>query len=718
MLGRIAGSVPVRWWWWWWSTTTIILTLNNSSRSSSLLVVDATTSFPFPGVQSHFGETTFAGGASYDPVHDALYVTGQVGPNGCYFGILELPTMQWISKQILQEPAIGMTVAVAQETIGEQVSRQRALVLAGTEEGGLFTHEREQGSLKAEQYGVLVPLIVSPNQQRTTQKTGLLMHEDKVQYPRAIVMDPDHENYAYIASMHSEDPNESLEYKQTGASNMIKPNLTPGGLLKYGSAFTLTVERVRYDPVLDVYMASWRKPFGVYSTLVGSARRPSVHVSTMIWHKGALVVVGSTKGSGDAFGEATTENETGFVTKLDPMTGKLWHLGGVEANANSRIQILEDQDTFIESVCSHGHDDDFLYVVGKTSTTANFDWTNTTRMVPFLAKLDAVTLEIEWQHTFAATNDAYGLACGVAPKSGVVYMAGVIEKDGTFLLGEGATTKSLGNDDLFVVQIKTDTGKTQWLKQLGTSGDDRLAHGKSGIFVQPEDYTSSSGGIILFGDTTGSLMANVKQSAEIFLLRVDAHGNVPDTTETSNREYKGGDLRITFPITENGDEDIDIDYPSQEGETNNNNNNNTDEIIKTNKENHRGLKLVMLTILAFVLCLVCRKRRQHQGEKSTERAVVFRYLQAFDVEEIDVTHSATGGWHGVYVGKLAKGKTRNVVPAASHSSIVKDNLFYEYDIGGSTQSSTYSKEEKYDEYDEEDQEEEDDDEEEYENTII
>ena len=98
--------------------------------------------------------------------------------------------------------------------------------------------------------------------------------------------------------------------------------------------------------------------------------------------------------------------------------------------------------------------------------------------------------------------------------------------------------------------------------------------------------------------------------------------------------------------------------------------------------------------------------------------MVFRYLQAFDVEEIDVTHSATGGWHGVYVGKLAKGKTRKVVPAASHSSIVKDNLFYEYDIGGSTQSSTYSKEEKYDEYDEEDQEEEEDDEEEYENTII
>jgi hypothetical protein len=96
--------------------------------------------------------------------------------------------------------------------------------------------------------------------------------------------------------------------------------------------------------------------------------------------------------------------------------------------------------------------------------------------------------------------------------------------------------------------------------------------------------------------------------------------------------------------------------------------------------------------------------------------LVFSYLQAFDVEDIDVRQSATGGWHGTYVGKLAQGRVygsnieridvhsddeddeffadignsgKTLLSGFSHSSIVKDSLFVDYDMTPPSMGSGY-----------------------------
>jgi hypothetical protein len=106
---------------------------------------------------------------------------------------------------------------------------------------------------------------------------------------------------------------------------------------------------------------------------------------------------------------------------------------------------------------------------------------NATTATPFLATLDAITLDVIWQQTFHATASAYGLACGVADDE-LVYMAGIVKDGGIFDFDDHSTT-SLGQDDVFVVQVSSAEGNTIWFQQLGTLGNDRLAHGSTGLVL-------------------------------------------------------------------------------------------------------------------------------------------------------------------------------------------------------------------------------------------
>jgi hypothetical protein len=109
--------------------------------------------------------------------------------------------------------------------------------------------------------------------------------------------------------------------------------------------------------------------------------------------------------------------------------------------------------------------------------------------------------------------------------------------------------------------------------------------------------------------------------------------------------------------------------------------------------------MILVVFVSLLLCCACFcvSRANRQKEIATERAHVFSYLQAFDVEDVDLRHSATGGWHGTYVNRLAHGLNRGDIDDAksasastvtsfsfesaplTHSSIVKDSLFMDID---------------------------------------
>jgi hypothetical protein len=139
------------------------------------------------------------------------------------------------------------------------------------------------------------------------------------------------------------------------------------------------------------------------------------------------------------------------------------------------------------------------------------------------------------------------------------------------------------------------------------------------------------------------------------------------------------------------DDDYDIVDPNNNGGDNYMNPNNIEKQDSSSKKTF--IVIATLCILFSLLVFVFVKRANHKQEIATERAHVFSYLQAFDVEDVDLRHSATGGWHGTYVNRLAHGINKgddgsiDGVPQTfsfetaplTHSSIVTDSLFMDVD---------------------------------------
>lgn len=631
---------------------------------------------------------------AYDSENLVLYVTGQVGPSSCYVGVLkqvaadgnQASSFQFLSKQVFDESVICQTLTLRYDQTGT------ALLLGTMEEGGLLTETRQAGSKKATQYGGMIELQFSPDGSTSQYRTdhSILLHQDVVQVPRSVSVDPQHTNRVFVATMTSESSDVSPSFSEQSVNAL--PNMTPGGgTIKYGRSFTMTIESIRLATESADADLQWRKPFGVS----GDETRTGVLVNQILYHGDGLYVVGSTRGSGQAFGQATVRSDggggdngssssstshymAGFITKLNPRSGDVItvHRHAIQDNRT-------DTDTYIEAICgTTNNDDNVVYIVGSYTVSG--------RAVPFVAKLDASTLETVWQVKLPATTSSYALACGADSGLNAVYVAGVV-KDGGELLGR--TTTSL-KDDVFVAQFSATDGAITWIKQFGTSGNDRLARGGTGLLV-----LGKKAGVLLLGDTTGNLYSKSSQSGEVFVVQVNAQGRVPQAIDATGSGSSQDQLAISRPVKvgseDGGEGDTDAGDTTQEDTS-------SDDAISTST----GVSFYQIAafVIAFVVILtgfvaVGYKVSKGKQEQITKRALVFSYLQGFDVEDVDVRHSATGGWHGTYVGKLAHGvNTRSGVkedgedcdggPASgdasllssySHSSVVKDSLFVDYD---------------------------------------
>jgi len=129
-------------------------------------------------------------------------------------------------------------------------------------------------------------------------------------------------------------------------------------------------------------------------------------------------------------------------------------------------------------------DDDYLYdgdedAEDDLNDDDGYGTRAPTVATPFIAKLRASTLETIWQKDFQSTTNARALGCGVDAELKAVYVAGNVENGGE-LAGK---THSLEGDDFFLLRLDTSDGDVTWAKQLGTSKDDRLAYGGSGLVV-------------------------------------------------------------------------------------------------------------------------------------------------------------------------------------------------------------------------------------------
>ena len=619
---------------------------------------------------------TYAGGMFYSPFTNSLYLTGatyggfsdagvqeMAADSSCFFGIVSLPKLEWIERDVYGSSAVPEACsAVSVTSAGAAVT---AVVVGSTEDGGLLT---SLGSSGAEQYGMILDLANTNG--RFDLRGGALMDEERVQFPVAVEAI---NSTAWVVSMTARETTINPDLTKTSTSE--RPNLTTGGILKYGAKYRIAIDK--YDiqrsesantgGVLDTSMQlKWRKPFE-------TADQESIYVSDLITVRdgSVLVIVGSTKASKKA------TDMDGIMAKIDSDEGTF--VSGVSSGdrAVAYFSSVTDRDDWLLGACPDPDDPNAFYVVGATQgeMQQSADRTrNDVTVHAVVAKIHVDKLTAIWTKQFSVTHasgsDEQGAAasafgCDVISGAEAMYVAGTVENGA--VMDQGGQ-KSAGRDDIFVAKLLTKDGNLVWMKQVGSNGDDRIAHG-GGVKVD------ANGNAVVYGDTNGSLFRD--RSADggtghysdlfmmIFSQSDGSHRDpiqsgpttqLPSDTSTPDEWYPNGVPRVQSSV-----------------------------------------KLISFAIFAlsmFVVAAFFFFCGRHQARKRAERrkASVYLYLQGFDVQDIDLRRSPAGGWHGTYLHRLAYGINDNADGGGfqdvddsststyestllTHSSLVRDSLF-------------------------------------------
>jgi hypothetical protein len=601
---------------------------------------------------------SYSGGVVYDAFSNSLYVTGatygtfsssgvSASSSNCFLGVVSLPGLQWKERSVFGTDS--SPEACSAISLANYKGKSEVMMVGTTEAGGLLSGlSANTGGV--DQFGVI--LDVSNQGGSYELLGGAVLDNSAVQFPIQVVAIDDK---VFVAAMASNDQSIRSDFEK---SKPEYPNFTTGGIQKYGSEYRIVVERHTINRgrdggsgVLETTMSlDWRKPFE-------TADKRSVFVSGMaVVDAGeALVIVGSTREDGDDF--------DGIMAKVNVDDGA-FESESENARSVAYFSSVSGQDDWIHGVCTDPDDPSVFYIVGATEGDVGGSDSNE-NVDAVIAKIKTDTLEIMWSKQIyvspaptGAKATAMTLGCDVIRGAGYMYFAGNVEK-GAVIENDDDPQQSFGNDDIFVGMLETRSGDLIWLKQVGSYGDDRVARG-SGVCAD------QNGNAVVYGDTTGDLYRirdgdSDPSYSNIFLVvfnQADGTHVPPFSTGwvDSARSIFSDPKYLAFAIT----------------------------------------VLIMLALSIFCFCYARHtQRKRAEAQKSS----IFAYLQAFDVEDIDLRKSPPGGWHGTYLNKLAYGinkadtsgrvtealetapslasnRTFEMSPlTTTHSSIVKDSLF-------------------------------------------
>jgi hypothetical protein len=465
----------------------------------------------------------------------------------------------------------------------------------------------------------------------------------------------------YVLSMGSEDPGEN---KVQGREY---PNFTLGGPYRYGSDFFLRINKYavneypqQFTELLPATLEEeWEAKFSTDSG--------SVYVGGMeLIGRDALIVVGSTQGSGGPFENDGSDDMDGFILKIDPQTGQLSTSG---SDSTTRIDSVNKKDDWVYGVCADHHErnHDHFFIVGSTDgkikNLPDNEQPPEGSTHAFVARIRSDDLSPEWIKHFTTSSPAGGsmvaeaMACAVsANREGneIVFVGGTVY-DGALM--DGADIKeSHGQDDIFVASIFAEEGTLHWMVQIGSQHHDNLAPGK-GLEID------SFGNVIVFGETQGVMYADhdlPEGEKDLILLTIQQDG-----TYMEPRVHTGGSVSPPAPYY---------------GPTTSNKSSASDSLVAV-----YGI-IAAVIVIATIGCFFYISY-QKKKQAVTNKAKIFRYLQKFDVEDVDLRKSPPGGWHGTYLNKLAYGINKaaesnlemesggDEAAPLTHSSVVTDSLF-------------------------------------------
>jgi hypothetical protein len=608
---------------------------------------------------------SYAGGMHYDKYTNAIYLTGAAytedyvsvsKSSRCIFGVATLPQLQF--KQMDTLGTSKAPEACSAITFTDFYGESEPIIVGSSEESGLLDNLRTAG--RSSQYGMVMEL--QNNGGRFDLIGGTVVDEEKVQFPVKVLSD---EEDIFLVSMASK--SDEVRHDKEKADGRKYPNYTMGGVQKYGAQYEILVEKHTITRESDLAPGSastmtlnWRKP-------LETADQRSIFVSGMAMIDGgdAVVVVGSTQGLEDG------DDFDGIMAKISTSTGAFAE-EGIEARSVAYFSSVSGANDWILNVCPDTDDERFFYVVGATggemdSSINRGDSDVTVHAV--VSKIQTNTLNIIWttqyetKHASGVTDEAaasVALGCAMVPDTRHIYVAGDVE-NGAIIEGE---TTSAGADDIFLAMLDTETGEKIWTKQVGSSGDDRVARG-GGVVAD------ANGNAVVFGDTTGSFhrMRDPKnaQTSDLFLMVFNQEDGSHENSMSKRAATKKNTSVRKNPA------------PTEWFGT------------KYNRDPRLIGILVGVTVSALFLlisCFVLYRRTRARHELAKQNAI-FTYLQKFPVEDIDLRKSPPGGWHGTYLNKLAHGvNTRASMPETPYQDEHPDE---ETDVLFETAKSLHSK---------------------------
>jgi len=591
-----------------------------------------------PAIQTNNDKIpSYAGGMHYDKFTNAIFLTGATYTSDnehlsktsqCFFGIATLPQLQWKQTETMGTPKAPE--ACSSISLASYDGESEPIIVGSSEKSGLLDNLRT--SRGSSQYGMVLDL--QNNGGFFDLVGGTVVNDDKVQFPVKVLGDDDK---VFLVSMASK--TDQVQPDSEKADKRKYPNLTTGGIQRYGSQYEILVERHTISRESDLPPGSrestmrldWRKP-------LETADQRSIFVSGMAMIDGgdALVVVGSTQGSeeGDDF--------DGIMAKVSAGNGSFASEGS-ESRSVAYFSSVSGADDWILNVCPDTDDDRYFYVTGATGgqmddSVNKADDDVTVHAV--VSKIQASTLNIVWTtqyevtHASGATDQeaaSVALGCAMVPNKGYLYVAGDVE-NGAIL--EGAS-QSAGGDDIFVAMLDANSGEKIWTKQVGSSGDDRVARG-GGIVADAD------GNAVVFGDTTGSF------------LRMRERGS----------SFTSDLFLMTFNQDDGSHEESMSKLKPNKKNTSSKNNPSPGEWFGTDYEKDMTFigmvaGVIVSALVLMVSCFVLYRRTRARHELAKQNAI-FTYLQQFSVEDIDLRKSPPGGWHGTYLNKLAHGVNTKV----------------------------------------------------------
>jgi hypothetical protein len=318
------------------------------------------------------------------------------------------------------------------------------------------------------------------------------------------------------------------------------------------------------------------------------------------------------------------------------------------------------------------------------------------------------TLEFIWSKQLEAVapldssepTDASAYGCAVY--GDFVYLAGVV-KDGAAMISPSDPQQSYGMDDLFVAQLEASSGEIQWVNQIGTSKNERLGAGGA-ITVDP------AGNVILLGQTEGSLYrvrgetddAGVRKlkttsdnnTSELIVFSMSQEGSFQAPVVEPTETYDSAPIEPAAPVEPAPVAAAPTKAPTAPTTSKSAIADDEESSWEDNKSLWIALIAVGGSILFCCLCLICLRARKQNEDDNNQRKMlsIFKYLHAFDVDDIDIRRSPAGGYHGTYLNDLAHGEniasgeetekdsistnsSSTMRPNLSHSTVVDDYMF-------------------------------------------